>query len=247
MGRPHQVAARIRSGHSPQAIARIWGISHASVVQYLDTAVGHGLLSRSEILFAIEDKVASHVEAAVTSNGIRTFGDIREKFRRLGLKLTREQEKDVRRFDEEAHLYFRLRDAPLADMYESLCRLETYLHAYIRTRLERGFGPQDWWLKGIPESVRIDCVTAKERDPEPQDDPYCYTTFIHLRDILDKQWGIFCELLPKSVVDDKKAFLKDLGKLNAVRNKIMHPVRGYRPTRQDFDFVKEFTERMFAE
>ena len=121
------------------------------------------------------------------------------------------------------------------------------MHARIRTELERGYGPQDWWRKGIPEGVRKDCVLAKEADPEPQADPYYYTPFIHLRDIFDKQWGIFCKLLPKGLAGDKPKFLSELLRLNAVRNKIMHPVRGYRPTKCDFDFVKDFAARIFAE
>jgi hypothetical protein len=247
MGRPEEVAALIKSGQSPRSIAQSIEISHASVVQYLYTAVGRELLSRSEILFAIEDNVASSVETFLARPGVRTLEDLRRLLRELGDEIPKEIREIYCALEGESLLYFHLREAPLADMYESLCRLETFMHAYIRTELERGFGPQDWWRRGIPEGVRRDCVDAKERDPEPQDDPYCYTTFIHLRDILDKQWGIFCKLLPASFAGDKPKFLSELARLNAVRNRIMHPVRGYRPTRQDFDFVKNFASRMFAD
>lgn len=59
--------------------------------------------------------------------------------------------------------------------------------------------------------------------------------------------GIFCQLLPKRLAGDKSKFLSELVRLNAVRNRIMHPVRGYRPKKHDFDFVKDFAARMFAE
>jgi hypothetical protein len=151
-----------------------------------------------------------------------------------------------RSFQEDALLYFALREAPRADLYESLCRLEAFMHTYIGTELKRAHG-SDWWRKGIPEGVRKDCVFAREGDPEPQADPYCYTTFIHLRDIFDKQWGIFCQLLPKSLAGDKSKFLSELVRLNTVRNRVMHPVRGYRPTKRDIDFVRDFAARMFAD
>jgi predicted tellurium resistance membrane protein TerC len=52
------------------------GISLASIVQYLYTAVGRELLSRSEILFAIEDHVASVAETIVARTGTRTISDL---------------------------------------------------------------------------------------------------------------------------------------------------------------------------
>jgi hypothetical protein len=42
-------------------------------------------------------------------------------------------------------------------------------------------------------------------------------------------------------------FLSELVRHNGIRNRIMHPVRGYRPTRRDSDSVKDFAARMFAE
>jgi hypothetical protein len=226
------------------AVTLRFDITHASVVQYLYTAVGRELICRSEILFAIEDATARCVEAIATQAGIRTFSELRRILSEN--KPTTLTSGQYRSFEEDALLYFGLREAPLADMYESLCRLETFMHAFIKTELERGYGPQDWWRKGIPSGVRKDCALAKEEDPEPQDDPYCYTTFIHLQNIFDKQWGIFCQLLPKRLASDKSKFLSELVRLNVFRNRIMHPVRGYRPTKHDLDFVKDFAARMFA-
>ena len=77
--------------------------------------------------------------------------------------------------------------------------------------------------------------------------PYCYTTFIHLREIFDQQWAIFSKLLLGSKAAEEQKFLSDLARANTIRNKVMHPVRGYRPTRDDYDFVKDFAARVFAE
>jgi hypothetical protein len=246
---PEEVAAAIRSGQSPRSIPMSLGVSHENFVQFLYAAVRRQLLTRSEILFSIEEGIASVVERMITA-GVRTSSELRQRLDEPFLRQMLNEEvagfstEHFRSFREAALLYFELREAPRADMYESLCRLETFMHAYIKTQLEREYGT-DWWRKGIPEDVRKNCVLVREADLEPQGDPYQYTSVTHLKIIFDKQWAIFCKLLPKSFASNKPKFLSELDRLGAVRNKIMHPVRDYRPTKQDLEFVKDFAARMF--
>src|SRR5262249_33863755 len=84
----------------------------------------------------------------------------------------------------------------------------------------------------------------REEDPEPTDDPYCYTTFIDLHDIFKEQWTHLCTWLPDPIQTNRKDFLLSLQKLNGIRNRIMHPVRGQRPTREDFKFVSNFVQTL---
>jgi predicted transcriptional regulator len=257
MARPQEAAKLVKSGAAPSEIAQEWRISHKSVVQYLHQAVGLGLVSRSEILFAINEGVAQAVEESIASHTLRNRRQLELAVKKaLGkpLKLaeycTGEGGRPPRTLLDDFLLYFDLREAPLADMYESLCRLEGFLHGYIRDELKRGFGPKDWWRKGIPAMVRKDCDTRWEDDLGAEAEaypPYCYTTFIHLKEIFDKQWGLFSKLLPNNTAADKQRFISDLTRANTIRNKVMHPVRGYRPTRDDYDFIKDFAARMFAE
>jgi hypothetical protein len=243
-----EIAAGIKGGKSPRTLARTFAMAYANVVHCLQMAVGRELISRSEILFTIEELPRRIVEGIASEDGVRTSGELSLRVRGVD-KEVRPEDRDFYNssIKDDVLLYFKLREAPRADMYESLSRLESFMHAYIKTELQRGYGPDSWWRKGIPESVRRDCVLAKEADSEPQDDPYCYTTFIHLRDILDKRWGIFGKLLPHSLVADKARFLSELVRLNAIRNRIMHPARAYMPAKCDFDFVQDFAARMFAE
>ena len=74
-------------------------------------------MSRSEVLFAISDDAATAaaVEQIVERYGIRTRWD----FQRVLRELTNAKLSDL----DENLLYFDPREAPLADMYELLCKI----------------------------------------------------------------------------------------------------------------------------
>jgi len=93
----------------------------------------------------------------------------------------------------------------------------------------------------------VDCCTAREKDPEGDSEPFAYTTFIHLREILDRQWPLFQDRLPKDVATNKKEFLRDLETLNGVRNRVMHPTRLHTISDADFEFSREMHRKLRAE
>ena len=68
-------------------------------------------------------------------------------------------------------------------MYEFVSEIEVTLHSVIKKVLQKecGNARDKWWRQGVPLEVRKDCAVAHEQDPDPVDDPYCYTTFIHLK------------------------------------------------------------------
>ena len=71
----------------------------------------------------------------------------------------------------------------------------------------------------------------KEEDEEPVKDPYCYTTFINLSVIIERNWKIFSLVLPPKLTTNKKTLLKEFGKINNIRNRVMHPVKTRRSGR----------------
>ena len=122
------------------------------------------------------------------------------------------------------------------------------LHAHIKKSLKREYG-KDWWRKGINEKTRADLAQRLEMDPSPtsdkdnEDQKFCYTTFINLSDIIKKNWvEIFSkkDVFPEDFTKDKKQLLSDLLKINHIRNKAMHPLKNFKPTEQDFYFLKNF-------
>jgi predicted transcriptional regulator len=239
MARYVDAATLVKTGNSPGQIAKLWGISCSSVAQYLYTAVGRRLISRSDIFFMIDEETAEAVESIIEQNGIRNRREL-EEFLRL--------EPVTKRDDlAEALLYFDLREAPLADMYESLCKLERFLHRYIKIVLEEHFGPESWWDE-LPLAIRKQCAEKRQEDPVPErQHEYCYTTFIDLHDIFKKHWPHLSRNFPGSVRADRNVFLSELQKLNGIRNRIMHPVHEYMPAREDFESVRKFTGSIFAE
>jgi hypothetical protein len=131
-------------------------------------------------------------------------------------------------------------------LYECLREIETTLHDHIRKRLQEhyGEGEDGWWDKGIPLTIREDCVKRREGELK-KGAAYEYTDLIDLHKILDKNWGVF-EQDYKRVSDalpSKKEFLDRLAQLNRIRNAVMHPVKqAARPDQKDIEFVEGLQE-----
>jgi hypothetical protein len=147
-------------------------------------------------------------------------------------------------------LYWSLRENRISrgDMYEHIADLEVDLHRFVRQVLERDFGSNsdDWWRRGVPLSVRKSCVQAREEDAEPLADPFAYTTFINLAEILEKNWALFSGRIPPAWSKDRKKLLADLKRLNTIRNAVMHPVKDRRWDEGDFTFVKSILGQVSA-
>jgi len=131
--------------------------------------------------------------------------------------------------------------AALGDMYDDLRRIELALHRRVRATLAEAFGTDDfgWWRRGVPETVRVKCQERRERDQDEPCEPYCYTDLLDLGRIIEEHWTLFKDQLPTRYSTNRKALLEALARLNRVRNKVMHPVRGLVPCREEFEFVQE--------
>jgi hypothetical protein len=145
----------------------------------------------------------------------------------------------VRRADLEVYLKLRDSRVDLGDMYELLRDIELKLHEYVRTSLMAEYG-ENWWRQGVPLPVREDCAVMSERDSEPAESLYCYTTVMNLRMIFDREWPVLSRNLTGNLRANKQEFLNDLVRVNRIRNVVMHPVKGIRMTEDDFDFVRRF-------
>ena len=236
MARKHEAASLLRAGYSPREIASEMEITISSVMQYLYTQIGEGAIRRSDIVFSISADTRDLIEALIreldTTYWYKIYGAVEKR----GHALDRDDLK----------VYLALRDARISmgDMYEFISEIEITLHQSIKRILVSKYGPGEngWWRQGIPLPIRKVCVVTREGDPEPAEEPYSYTTFVHLRDVLDKQWGLFSQILPKAVVTNKKAFLGNFVRLNHIRNCVMHPVKGVNLEEDDFTFVRDFRE-----
>ncbi|OLE55673.1 MAG: hypothetical protein AUG51_01680 [Acidobacteria bacterium 13_1_20CM_3_53_8] len=234
MARKDEAASLLIAGNSPSQIASMMGISTGTVEQYLYIKVVEGAIRRSDILFSIDAETRKTMEDIILRSEKKDYHSVFHTAKREGHLL------DYK----ELEIYMKLKDAriSLGDMYEFIYKIETTLHEMIKRILIANYGEGEdcWWRKGIHVEIRKDCARLREEETEPAAELFCYTTFIHLRKILEDQWAVFSQVLPQLFVKEKKKFLSNLNKLNSIRNYVMHPVKGMPITEDDFAFVREF-------
>ncbi len=232
MTQREEVSRLCRSGISPMDIARQMKISLYKVKTHLWTQVGEGDLRRSDVLFSISNEVRhefAEFAARTTATGYWPIinAAVEEGFSK-----------------DEFRLYYDLTKDRVwrGDLYEFIVDIEIALHTLVRQTLtgELGADESEWWRQGVPKSIRVACVSRREEDPDPVDDSFSYTTFIHLSDIIDKNWPFFQRVLPKKIASNRKLFTKDMRRLNSLRNTVMHPVKQIEITENDFLFARNF-------
>jgi hypothetical protein len=132
------------------------------------------------------------------------------------------------------------------DMYEDLRSIEVSLHRGLRDRLASTFGEHEgeWWRKGVPTKVRVKCASRREEDDAGYCEAYGYTDLLDLAEIIKAAWGSVREMFPPTVQHDRPELLRGLRRLNQIRRRVMHPVRGAPPGEDDFEFVREFKMRL---
>ncbi len=237
MSNRKHVVEYLKQGLTLDEIAHQLGITIGTVVNYLQTHVGQGTIKRSDIYFAIHPEIRK-VLGMLMLNGITEAREL--------LRFSRSTNFPIDKTVIDVYLQFRDARVAKGDTYEFIAEIETNLHTAIRNVLIIIYGDNEggWWRKGIPTEIRQACHTIREADPEPAAEPFSYTTFIQLSKIIDKQWAIFSKVLPMQVVNDKKALLSDLSKLNRIRNGVMHPIKGIDLTEEDFELVRKFRDAL---
>jgi hypothetical protein len=201
--------------------------------------VGRGAIRRSDILFSVPSDRRTLVLAIVEKGGSLSRQEVLDTIKRKGVSIPEVDVEVVLRYGDSSHAF--------GDMYDDVRAIEMGLHDLIKKSLQKAMGTDDngWWREGIPKNIRKKCAERREDDDgELAPDPYCYTDLIDLREILDKQWTIISADLPKVIVNNRKAFLGDLLRLNGIRRKVMHPVRGDVPSEQDFEFLRDLRCRL---
>jgi hypothetical protein len=257
-----QDAARIirgiTEGLSPSQIAFDLNLPFKSVVQEINAAVHDARLLRSQVQSTLDPELLDAVGKFAPTRGRHSPERIRGFIKQIdGLELS----------VEELKFYFIYcgKSFRAGETYELLCDIERTLHDQIKRILaEKIRASEDevdvhrwpeaketvWWRKGVPEDVRVACVERREKDAQlVPEHPYCYTDLISLKKIIfskakGKGWRLFEDRLPKAVAAHKNDFEGALDRLNSIRNRVMHPVRGSPPNEEDFKFVKQMHESL---
>lgn len=119
-------------------------------------------------------------------------------------------------------------EEPSVLAYKYILKLERRSHRFIRQILENEYGKDEseWWAKGVPAQIRIECAKRREDDPL-REELYSYTDLIDLKTIFDKNWRVFepqFKLVGESF-NTKKELLDAIAHSNEIRKRVMHPTR----------------------
>ncbi len=232
MSRPVEVASLVLDGYTPSEIANMFHISITSVIQYINVAIGDGLIRGSDVIFNIKQAMSIAQESLEMFNELKQEGD--------EVNLIVEDFIDTNDYD--IYSQYQKQRIIMKDMYDDISNIEITLHDLIKRVLKFRFTEKtdDWWYLGIPLGIRQECVTRQQEDLDRVQDPYCYSDFIHLQEIIKNKWPIFSNYLPRDAANDKQMFLDKFIRLNHIRNIVMHPVKQIELSEDDFIFIRDF-------
>jgi predicted transcriptional regulator len=231
MSRKDLAADLLRRGLPPSEIAQQMHTTTAAVMQYLCLKIGEGDLRRSDVVFSVPQELRKAVEGILDKNERLSAAAVTRLLHKRGMQ--------ANRVDTAVYIAFRRARVVLGDMYELVRNVELRLHSFIKQAFIAEFGEEQWWRGGVPDTIRAECAALMEKDPEPADEPFCYTHLINTREILDKRWAVLSKYMPQALTQKKKELMERLLRLNRIRNAVMHPVRDSKLEEDDFEFVRE--------
>lgn len=237
MGAREDTVRLLRAGNSPAQISRIRGVTIGTTLPYLEQMAGRGAIRVSEIYFAVPSDTRELVDK-VQAQLPRKPREHSDGFVEMGPVLDAAPHLDPG--DVQVCLRYGGVGRYVGDLYALLRELELTLHDLVKSKLQEQYGTalNGWWVQGVPLGVRQACVGRREELGVPDADAWTMSTFIHLRETVDKQWGpVFSRCFRHPAIESKKQLLQDLLHVNEVRNAVMHPVRAFPLQEQHFDTV----------
>lgn len=117
---------------------------------------------------------------------------------------------------------FRSEAAKMAPHYEVFYSLEKTIRAFISDSLNSADGGANWWQSKVPERIRTDVETRRQRELDTgmtprSDDLLDFTTFGELSDIIKTNWDVF-----GGTLSSRKAVERVMSNLNSLRGPIAH-------------------------
>lgn len=238
MDQTERILGLVSEGIIPSLIAKQVQLNPEQVIQVISKAVSEGKLRRSDVLAAFDKDWRGLVD---------NFADSEKQFPSEKMSLVLQMFDMPHDIPElELYLSYRVLRATASDTYQILSDLERTLHALIKTALVKHFQSSDsgWWAQGVPQQVRVSCAGSRELDEGYSEHPYSYTTLIHLWQIMENNWDILKEYLSPEATQNRKVLKNEWVRMNAIRNRVMHPVRGEPPTDEEYEFVKEMKRKL---
>ena len=108
-------------------------------------------------------------------------------------------------------------------------RIQKRIFDYVIGILKTKYGTQktDWWVKGVPSKIRVDCTSRwEEKSREGDEEGQLYLQ--NYVEICIHNWDLVKDVISLDVNDkeNKKQNTKWIRDLNGLRNKVAHPEQG---------------------
>jgi len=238
MGRVGECGQHIKAGKTPEQISAVLGVSIGTVIGYVDRAIGERMISRSEVLLNIRDKLHQELSEDEQKRSV-SVADMEAMLSIPPL--------DVGQVRGDLHYLLKhgYRLTLATEIFQKLASLEQSLHSLVAMLLVFYFGQKDdsWWISGVPKHIRDACVRWQKADESPAH-PFTYTSIAHLSTIIEASWSVLGPHLPPDAIVDPPTFSRALRHLKEIRNRVAHPVRPFIPSREDYTFVTTWESRL---
>lgn len=132
-------------------------------------------------------------------------------------------EGDARSAVEDFSLDAQLQARRMGEVYELLYCLENSVRELIEQALREAYGPEEWWVEGVPEAIRKPAEKRKNEDLKTRwhgprgDSPINYVDFPQYGDIIRDRWGLFDEL-----IGDQDWVIRYFSEMNVSRRALAH-------------------------
>lgn len=132
---------------------------------------------------------------------------------------------------------------------EIIDRIETILQKVVLEELHREIGPDEsqWWLLGIPKTVRIKVSQRFEEDEGKRGGREFYFDLIDYRQILLYNWGLFESLLGYGKSGSKEKRTSWMNVLNDKRNIVAHASSAITLTVEELSQLEEYDKWLAAQ
>ena len=129
---------------------------------------------------------------------------------------------------------------------EIVDRIERSLQRVVLEELRRECGSEDWWMTGVPKTVRVKASERFEEDGGKRGRRENYFDLLDYQKIALDNWEIFEPLLAYEKSGKKEARLRWLGVVNEKRNIVSHPSAAITLTLDDLSLLEDYDRWLAA-
>lgn len=246
-----EAQALLEKGLTPYQVSKRLGVSWSKALSILYTRVRDGYLRRSDIVFSVAPEKREAINAAISKAPASPVSEIVQNLKTTEAARLWGSSEEMTADATVVHDFHFVRKRSqltfLGEIYADLCDIEVRLFDFMVARLKSEYGEQEtgWWVNSVPPQIRQSCVARQEQD-RLEYPRHAYLDLIDLKEILDRNWRLFESHFAKVGLSStlKNQLLTDMQALNAIRNKVMHPLRKAVLSDRDFDLVSNFAKKI---